>query len=484
MAEIIAAERATRAAGPGLSYWLGSKCLNAPLAMESQAAARLQGALRDKAFDGQVTIGLASPLASRFVGQPAGKSGYRVTDDGIALVPISGMLLDRGEWLGDMGGWFTSYEGIAEQCRRIAKDDAISHVVLDIDSPGGMAAGVFEAAQAIIELRKKKRITAIAANAAYSAAYAIACVADDLFVTSTGGVGSVGVIRVHMSYADMLGQMGVEPTIIHAGAHKPNGNPYQPLSHNARAEAAAECDLIYDLFAAHVARERSLTTEAVRATEARCYLGEKAVAAKLADGVKSFEEVLVHVRAAKKKGGRPRGESASTSASKPSSKTGDPGMAGNNPSGDRPDYDGIIAAALSQIAANAARPVAATEKSAAAVPAAPAVAQGPSASDERGRIRAILGSSEAKTRGALASHIALNTDLSAEQAVAILAAAPAEQAPAAAAPTQQSQLNSALHQQMAKPGNAAGVKPEAEAQSSRPTLAARAKAFGRRRASE
>lgn len=482
MAQIIAAERVNRAAGPGLSYWLGSKFLNAPLAMESQAAARLQGALRDKAFDGQVTIGLASPLASKFVGQPAGKSGYRVTDDGIALVPISGMLLDRGEWLGDMGGWFTSYEGLAEQCRRIGKDEAISHVVLDIDSPGGMAAGVFEAAAAIADLRKKKRVTAIAANAAYSAAYALACVADELFVTSTGGVGSVGVIRVHMSYADMLGQMGVEPTIIHAGAHKPNGNPYQPLSHNARAEAAAECDLIYDLFVAHVARERDIKPESVRATEARCYLGDTGVAARLADGVKSFEEVLEHVRAAKTKGGRPRGKSASASASKPSSKTGDSGMAGNNPSGDRPDYDGIIAAALSQIAANSARPLAAPEQPAAAVPAAPAASQVPSASDERSRIRAILGSAEAKTRGQLASHIALNTDLSAEQAVAILAAAPAEQAPAAQ-PGPQQQLNSALHQQMAKPGNAAGVKPEASAPG-KPSLAERAKSFGRRRAAE
>lgn len=447
MADIIAPERAHRAAGPGLSYWLGSKVVNAPLAMEAGLAARLQAAIKDKAFDPQLAL---APLASRFVGQRAGESGYRVTDDGIAILSIAGVLLDRGSWLGDLGGWATTYEGLAEQVRRIAKDDAIKDVVLDIDSGGGMAAGLFEACGVIRDLRKSKRITGIAANMAASAAYALGCTADELYVTQTGMAGSIGVITLHMSYADMLAQAGMEATIIHAGSHKPNGNPYQALSHNARAEMSGQCDQLYADFVAHVARERGLDEAKVRATEARVYTGDKAVSAGLADGVKSFDDVLVHIRAQRKKGGRPR-KSVSTTAA---TTTGDPGMSGQTNSGDRPDYDAMIAAALTQIAASKTP----AQPPAPAAPAAPAAA----ATDGRARVKAILTSEAAKGRTGLAEHLAYDTDMSADAALALLAKAPAEQAAADPKSDTQAGLATALEKQMAKAGNAAGIKPDAE----------------------
>lgn len=51
MAEIISAERSARAAGPGLSYWLGSKVLSQPLAIEPLLYARLQMAVKNGSFD-------------------------------------------------------------------------------------------------------------------------------------------------------------------------------------------------------------------------------------------------------------------------------------------------------------------------------------------------------------------------------------------------------------------------------------------------
>ncbi len=451
MADIITADRAQRAAGPGLSYWLGTKIANQPLAMEAGLAARLQGAIKDKAFDPAVALGFD---ASKYVGAKVGSAGYRVTDDHIAVVPVQGVLLDRGEWLGDRSGWMTSYEGLAEQFRRIAKDEAIGTVILDIDSGGGMAAGLFDLTSELEALKKTKRVVAVAANFAASAAYAIGCAAHEFYTARLGTVGSIGVISIHTSWAEALTSMGVEATIIHAGAHKPNGNMFQPLSHMARAEMSGQCDLIYDRFCAHVARHRRLDEATVRGTEARVYMGEEGVKAGLVCGVKSFEEVLEHIRNGSKTasaGGSPRKGRK---------------MPNDSSAAARPDYDAVIAAALTSMAAQV-RPPAGPAQPLVAQPAAVTLAAVAPAPDGRARVKAILSAAAAKDRPALAQHLALETDLDAATAEGILAKAAPETAAAATG------AGDALAAQMAKAGNSGGVKPEAASEGTKSASAHR-----------
>lgn len=451
MADIIAPERYGRTGGPGLSYLLGAKIKNQPLAMEAGAAQQLEAAIKEKAFDAQIS----GPWASKFIGTKDHRSQYRVTEDGIAIIPVSGTLFDRGEWLGDVYGWMTSYEGLAEQFRRVAKDDSIKSVVLDIDSPGGMAAGLFDLVNVLVDLKKSKKVYAIAANMAASAAYAIGCAAHELHVSRLGLAGSIGVIAMHSSFARMLDQAGVDTTIIFAGDHKANGNPYQALTHAARAEMASAIDQIYEDFVRHVAKHRPIDEADVRATQARVYTGQKAVEAKLADGVKSFEELIDHIR--KGSGTSQRGKSRSK---------GDRTVSdANKPDGARPDYDAVIAAALTTLAANAPKPQTQTP---AADPAPAAAQQAPAAEQQapkvdaaaamKDRISAILTCDDAKERQGLANHLAFNTDLDVEAAKAVLKASSVEAKPGAA-----SQLGTALEQRMAQPGNSAGVAPDGAA---------------------
>lgn len=445
MADIIAPERLGRSGGPGLSYWLGSKIKNQPLAMEAGAAQMLADAIKEKAFDAQIS----GPWASKFIGTKDQRSQYRVTEDGIAIVPVQGTLFDRGEWLGDYYGWMTSYEGLAEQFRRLAKDDAIKSVILDIDSPGGMAAGMLDLVAEMGDLKKKKKVYAVAANMAASAAYAIGCTAHELYVSRQGMAGSIGVIAMHTSFARMLDEAGVDTTIIFAGDHKADGNPYQALTHGARAEMASSIDQIYADFVRHVAKHRPIDEAAVRATQARVYSGQKAVEAKLADGVKSFEELIDHIR------------KGSSRSARGQSKTGGRTMSdGNAPAAARPDYEAVIAAALATMAVNSApKPAAQTQEPAPAPAPAAAAQPANAAADAKARIKAIMGCESAKKRPALANHLALETDIAADQAEAILKASPEEGA-AAAAPA------NALAAAMAKPGNSAGVKPDASTDAS------------------
>lgn len=239
----------------------------------------------------------SGPDASRFVGSAAGENGqgskaYRV-HKGVAIIPILGSLVNRGAWVGARSG-MTSYEGIGFQLDQAAVDPDVKSVLLDIDSPGGEAVGCFEVADKVRSLAKSKSVTALVNGMAASAAYAIASAASSIVSTPSGVSGSVGVVLMHADYSNALHMKGVKPTLIHAGAHKVDGNPYEPLSASVRADLQAEVDQFYSLFVSGVAKGRKgrMTDRAIRSTEARTYIGAAALEAGLVDAIGSFETVL------------------------------------------------------------------------------------------------------------------------------------------------------------------------------------------------
>jgi signal peptide peptidase SppA len=170
--------------------------------------------------------------------------------------------------------------------------------LLDVDSPGGEAIGAFEVADVVREAAQEKQVVAVVNGLMASAAYAIGSAASRIVTTSSGVSGSIGVVMLHADYSHALHERGVKPTLIHAGARKVDGNPYQPLTDDVKAELKAEVDKFYDLFVSGVARGRKRMTEkSVRETQARTFIGIDAVDAGLADSVGSFESVLADLTA-------------------------------------------------------------------------------------------------------------------------------------------------------------------------------------------
>jgi len=214
-----------------------------------------------------------------------------VAGGGIAVLPIYGTLVRRTVGLEAASG-LTSYQDIAAQIDTAIADPAVAAIVLDIDSPGGESGGVFDLANRVRAAARIKPVWALANDMAYSAAYAIGSAASRFFVTRTGGVGSIGVIAMHADQSVRDAQDGVRYTTVFAGARKNDLNPHEPISDEAHAFLKSEVDRIYGLFVDTVASHRSLSSEAVRATEAGVFFGNDAVAAGLADAVGNFDDVL------------------------------------------------------------------------------------------------------------------------------------------------------------------------------------------------
>ena len=226
---------------------------------------------------------LAAPLVSK-----------RPTIDapvGIAVIPVVGSLVRRTVGLDPASG-FTSYAEIAGMVDAAIADPSVEGIVLDIDSPGGEAGGVFELGERIRAADGVKPVWAIASDTAFSAAYAIGCAASRLLVSRTGGVGSIGVIAMHVDQTARDAQQGYRYTPITAGDHKNDFSPHEKLGPEAHARLQAEVDRLYSMFVDHVAAMRKLDADAVRATEAGIYFGMDAVTAGLADAVGSLDAVL------------------------------------------------------------------------------------------------------------------------------------------------------------------------------------------------
>ncbi|NVM87624.1 signal peptide peptidase SppA [Variovorax sp. SG517] len=366
-------------------------------------------------------------------------SGADVTDqsyavvDGVAVIPVQGSLMHKSGYIGTRSGAM-GYDGIQAQIVSALANPRVKGILLDIDSPGGEVAGVRDLARLINAAWKP--IWAHANETAASAAYWLGSAAQRLILSETAEVGSIGVLMAHADYSAMLDEEGIKVTLLYAGAHKVDGNPYEALPESVRNAFQADIEELRSQFAEAVAGNRGISTAQVLSTEAQLYRGRDAVEIGLADEVMSFDDALGAFSATlAKQGGFSKGKSMSN---------------GSNAS---PSAGEISNEQLAQ-----AREAGRAEGHAAGL------REGATA--ERTRIGAILGCDAAKGREATAREFALGTDMAADTAAKLLATVPAVDPAAAAA--------AATLEQM---GNVQLVRPDASGQGGgggdKPTLAQR-----------
>lgn len=231
----------------------------------------------------------AAPTATRDPG------GYRVIENGTAILDIFGVLAHRGGITAD-SSYILGYQTVALFLANALNDPNVRAILLNIDSPGGEVSGVYQLADQIYQARSIKPIVAVASDLAASAAYLLASAAQTVSVTPTAVVGSIGVVTCHADFSCALDKEGIAVTLIHAGAHKVDGNPYQPLPAAVAEQLQADVDLYYGQFLDAVATYRpGITREALRETEARTYIGAQALTAGLADHIETPDQAIARL---------------------------------------------------------------------------------------------------------------------------------------------------------------------------------------------
>ena len=343
--------------------------------------------------------GVSEVAALRF-GMGSDYKPYPVTDAGIAVLTVNGTLEANSNWYGD---YWTGYEAIESRFMYAVQDPDVRGIAFTINSNGGEARGCFECANLIAAHRGQKPIRALVKHTAYSAAYAVATGADMIVGTPSAGVGSIGVIIAHADESKMFDKAGIDITLIHAGAHKADGNPYEPLPEAVKTRLQSRVDDIYSTFVGTVAQNRNINESVVRGTDADTFQIQAAIELGLADKEQTVGEFF---------------QDFEDDLNKPNFRSMS-AMAQNQPETPSNEQSG---------------PPAAVDTAARAAAAATA---------ERTRIDGIMSCDEAKDRSTLASHIALKTAMSLEDAKSVLAASAGE---APAQPTN-NPLENAMNQE-------------------------------------
>lgn len=250
-------------------------------AVKAVLVPRLQGAV-----SAPITMALDSDS------QPAPE--VTPTSGAIAVIPIHGLLVSRRGQFNNQCQEITSYELIRASLHKVLNDNAVSEVVLDINSGGGMASGCKELADYIFQSRSIKPITAIVNFSAFSAAYFIASACSRVIVSQTAGVGSIGVIMEHMDASEWEANVGVKFTTIYRGDKKNAGTPHESLSDESRAVYEKMVDIAYEMFTSSVSQYRSMDLQAVIDTQAGLYFGKDAVDSGLADEIAESPQTAIN----------------------------------------------------------------------------------------------------------------------------------------------------------------------------------------------
>jgi signal peptide peptidase SppA len=233
--------------------------------------------------------------SARYAGPTQDRAELDVSPDGIATISVEGSLVRRGGFASASGQ--STYESIASEVDAAAANPAVRGVLLAIDSPGGEVAGLFDLVSKVQALCEAKPVYAVADEEAYSAAYAIASAADKIYVARTGGVGSIGIVALHVDQSGSDAKRGLSYTFVHAGAKKVDGHGHAPLTPRAHGDLQTEVDRLGEIFAETVAANRDLSPAEVKATEAGVFMGPAAVDAGLADEVGTLEDAATGLRA-------------------------------------------------------------------------------------------------------------------------------------------------------------------------------------------
>lgn len=212
--------------------------------------------------------------------------------NGVAHIAIRGETVAENG-IGPMSG-FTGYDGIVASVQSADADPNVKGILLDIDSPGGEVAGLFECAAILMARRGTKPMRSMIRGMGCSAAYTIAACGDPGEVTlhDLGYAGSNGIISMHADFSQALEQDGVKVTLFTAGAHKADGNPFESLPEDVARSIQARVEISYSRLVAHVAAARGLTPDDVIAQQAQIYQGQDAVKAGLADKIMSWQDSM------------------------------------------------------------------------------------------------------------------------------------------------------------------------------------------------
>lgn len=239
----------------------------------------------------------ADEIAERIGGHARAVDEAQTPSDSVRVIDISGPLVPHAGMMTGVSTPGRAIEDVQQELRAAVADETVKSILLNVNSPGGSARMIPELAAELRDARKVKPVVAVANTIAASGGYYLAAQADELVVTPSGQVGSVGAYMAHEDISALEEKAGIKTTLISAGDYKVEGNPFEPLTAEARVEMQSQIDEVYKMFVNDVAKGRDVTVKKVEADfgQGRMVMAAKAVELGMADRVATFDQTLARL---------------------------------------------------------------------------------------------------------------------------------------------------------------------------------------------
>ena len=213
--------------------------------------------------------------------------------DGIAIIGMHGAMMKGASKFGDT----VSTIQVRRQLRDAVADQAVTQIILSIDSPGGHVAGTKELADDVRIAAQSKTVIAQIEDLGASAALWVASQATKIYANATAEVGSIGVVAVLHDTSKAFEREGVKVIVVSTGEKKGAGAAGTEITESIIADVQSKVDALNKFFVEGVATGRNLSVETVQEiATGETFLAEKALELGLIDAVQSMDATLEQIQ--------------------------------------------------------------------------------------------------------------------------------------------------------------------------------------------
>jgi protease IV len=210
-----------------------------------------------------MALGIVFYIFFYHVGTHSGKTKSFSLNEKIGVVNVHGIISDSME--------------ITEQLEEFGRNDSIVAVVLRIDSPGGGVAASQEIYDAVVDLKKKKKVVASMGSLAASGGLLVACSADKIVANPGTITGSISAIMQFGNVEELLKKIGLKASVVKSGKYKDIGSPLREMTPEEKKIIQDLVDDIYNQFVDVIVRDRKLPREKViQIADGRVFSGRQA----------------------------------------------------------------------------------------------------------------------------------------------------------------------------------------------------------------
>ncbi len=214
----------------------------------------------------------------------------------IAVVTCEGAIVNGrgGRQFLPFGSSNAGADTIAAALREVAADDAVSAIVLRVDSPGGSLTASETIWREVKRARQRgKPVVASMGTVAASGGYYVSMDADAIVANPGTITGSIGVMSGKLVVRDLKDRLGVGSETVRTNANADVWSADELFTPEQQADREAEADRFYADFVERVAAGRKVSAEAVDAVaRGRIWTGADALERGLIDELGGFRTAV------------------------------------------------------------------------------------------------------------------------------------------------------------------------------------------------